>query len=54
MKYLNTQCVILNIYYMVGNYVDWTETFNEVFCEIAGGSFGVYVFISANLFEDVF
>ena len=54
MKYLNTQCVILNIYYMVGNYVDWTETFNEVFCEIAGGSFGVYVFISANLLEDVF
>ena len=41
-------------YYMVGNYVDWTEKFNEVFCEIAGGSFGVYVFISVNLFEDVF
>ena len=40
-KYLNTQCVVLNIYYMVGIFVYWTENFNEVFCEIAGGSFGV-------------
>ena len=22
MKYVNTQCVVLNIYYMLGNYVD--------------------------------
>ena len=51
---MNTQCVVLNIYYMLGNYVDWTENFNEVFCEIAGGSFVVYVFISSILFEDVF
>ena len=39
---------------MVGYYADWSENFNEVFCEISSGSFGVYVFISANLFENVF
>ena len=47
MKYLNTQCVVLTVYYMVGNYVDQTENFNGVFCEIAVSSFGVYVFVSA-------
>ena len=43
MKYLNTQCVVLNIYYLVGNYFDRTKNFNELFCEIVNGSFGVYV-----------
>ena len=48
MKYLNTQCAVLNIYYMIGNYVHRTENFNEVFCEIANDSFDVYVLFLQN------
>ena len=35
MKYLNARSVMLNLYYLVGNYGGRTENFNEIFTEIA-------------------
>ena len=43
MKYLNARSVVLNLYYLVGNYGGRTENFNEIFREIANTSFVVYV-----------
>ena len=44
MKYFNARYVVLNIYYLVGNYVSHlTENFNEIFSEIANTPFTVYV-----------
>ena len=43
MKYLNARSVALNLYYLVGNYGDRTENFNEIFTEIANTPFAVYV-----------
>ena len=43
MKHLNTLCVVLNIYYLVGNYSPETKQFGEVFYEFANGLFGVYI-----------
>ena len=43
MKYLNARSVVLNLYYLVGNYGGRTENFNEIFREIANTSFVFYV-----------
>ena len=44
MKYLNAPYVVLNIYYLVGNYVNHlTKNFNEIFYGIANTPFAVYV-----------
>ena len=43
MKYLNACSVVLNLYYLVGNYGGCTENFNEIFKEIANTLFAVYV-----------
>ena len=43
MKHLNIQCVVLNIYHLVGTYSSKTENFGEVFYELANGPFGVYI-----------
>ena len=44
MKYLNSRYVVLNIYYLVGNYVSHlTKNFNEIFSEIANTPFALYV-----------
>ena len=52
-KCLNTQCVILNIYYLVGNYSYQTENFNELFCEIASALFGVYILFLFYFFKSI-
>ena len=44
MKYFNARYIVLNIYYLVGNYISHlTENFNEIFSEIANTPFAVYV-----------
>ena len=44
MKYLNALYVVLNIYYLVGNYVNHlTKNFNDIFYGIANTPFAVYV-----------
>ena len=43
MKYLNAKSVVLNLYYLVGNYGDLTENFHELFVEIANTPFAVYI-----------
>ena len=39
---LNARSVVLNLYYVVGNYDVPTKNFNEVFAEIANTPFAVY------------
>ena len=41
MKHLNTRCVVLNIYYPVGNYSSKAENSGEVFYELENAPFGV-------------
>ena len=43
MKYLNARSVVLNLYYLIGNYGDLTENFHELFVEIANTPFAVYI-----------
>ena len=43
MKYLNACSVVLNLYYLVGNYGGRTDNFNEIFTEIANAPFAVYI-----------
>ena len=35
MKYFNARCVVLNLYYLVGNKDGRTENLHEIFTEIA-------------------
>lgn len=42
MKYFNARCIVLNVYYLVGNYAGHTENFDEIFSEIANTPFAVY------------
>ena len=43
MKFLNVRSVVLNLYYLVGNYGGHTENFNEIFMEISNTPFAVYL-----------
>ena len=44
MRYLNARSDVLNLYYLVGNYGDRTESFfHELFVEIANTPFAVYI-----------
>lgn len=52
MKYFNARCIVLNVYYLVGNYASHTENFDKIFSEIANTPFAVY-FIRSNLSENV-
>lgn len=41
---VNAKAIVLNIYYLVGEYQSRTENFGKGFFEISNNSFGVYVF----------
>ena len=41
---VNAEAIVLNIYYLVGEYLSKTKNFGELFLEIANTSFGVYIF----------
>ena len=43
--------VVLNLYYLVGNYGGCTENFNEIFFEIASTPFAVYVLFVQIIWE---
>ena len=43
MKYLNARCIVLNLYYLVGNYGGRTKNFHEIFTEIPNTPFAVYI-----------
>ena len=44
MKYLNARSVVLNLYYLVGNYGGRTERFHQLFVEIGANTpFGIYI-----------
>ena len=46
MEQVNVRSVVLNLYYLVGEYIGngkWTENFREIFFEIANNPFGVYI-----------
>ena len=48
MEQLKTKAIVLNLYYMVGEYIRndiiITENFGEIFFEVANNPFGVYIF----------
>ena len=47
MKQVNARSVVLNLYYLVGEYAGnskMTENFGETFFEIASNPFGAYIF----------
>ena len=46
MEQVNVRSVVINLYYLVGEYAGnskWTENFGEIFFEIANNPFGVYI-----------
>ena len=43
MIYLNARSVVLNLYYLIGNYSGCTEHFHELFVEIANTPYAIYI-----------
>ena len=44
MEIVSADTVVLNVYYLAGEYKSKTENYGEFFFEIASNSFGVYIF----------
>ena len=44
METVSANTIVLNIYYLIGEYQSKAENYGELFFEVANNSFGVYIF----------